>query len=357
MAESALKSKSSVALFKDYPGQFYIDDFIGHLRATGQPDTWRFHCVDPPLVNEDNFVELCSFSVPTHLRAKVGMATCPICSALSPQYYDGKLVWFPLENVVRAIGIDCAKKLFGSEVVEDAARANKAKSLKYGAQDYLLDAYPRVRAITDKVVRSLPTARIVDLLQQKLWALTSKSACNGLYKHAKTGSLKIFDQVQSPSSDRFGNIKFVTTQVEVMSYPVVGVGFLGRSISVASHASNTIEALNRIEVQSNGAQLMSQDQALEFITTTLENESYLWEAERLVKQALEAAKSLDGYLEDAHRFFSASNLKNLHDWSNHRLVAAPIQVWFDQNFPLEVKVGKPGRRIEALPLGQLLKGK
>jgi hypothetical protein len=213
--------------FPTLPGRNFIVEFLKHVEETGQPDTWRYHRASKPPPQAD-FEELCDFDVPLKHRQLVGMASCPICSPMTPKYFNGFLAWFPAEGVLRAIGRDCAKNHFGFDVV-NAARARRLSSEKRdSAQEYLIQTYPKVKSISDRVVGLLPKARVVDLMQRKLWQLTSKSAVKELIKHAKSGYLSVYQTESVQSQDRFGRPIESRIEREIERYPVAGIGFLAR---------------------------------------------------------------------------------------------------------------------------------
>ncbi len=338
-------SEIQTKAFPTIPGKIIIHEFLKHVEETGEPDTWRFHSPNQPTPNS-KFEELCDFSVPQKHRRTVGMASCPICSPLAPKYFNGFLAWFPTEGVVRAIGRDCAKNHFGFDVVNAARARRLAIEKRESAQDYLIRTYPKVKSITDKVIGLQPKARVVDLMQRKLWQLTSKSAVKEFTKYAKSGYLSVYQTEAIQTQDRFGRPIQSHIEKEIERYPVAGIDFLARKISVAAHATNTVNALNLIEQKTD-------QEALDFVADKLSSDEYLYQAEKLVRNAEIAAITFETYLSDAETFFANANLVNLSNWSQHSLVNSPIIFHVDPKISETLKLRVLGKTWTSMPLGQL----
>jgi hypothetical protein len=122
MSITVAKSYEVKGPFPNRPGKLILDEFRSWVGETGQPDLWRYHDPSSPPRDQD-FEELIHFSIPTQKRADVDMASCPICSPLSPKYFEGVLAWFPLEGVLRAIGHECAKGHFGAAIANYKSRS------------------------------------------------------------------------------------------------------------------------------------------------------------------------------------------------------------------------------------------
>ena len=277
------------------PGSDVINEFLKHVRETGKPDTWRHHNASRPLPNAE-FEDLKDFVVPKEFHETVGKASCPICSPSSPKYFSGFLAWFVEEGVLRAIGNECAKKHFGHEAINAAKAVRRSIERREQAQDYLLATYPRAKSITDEVVKLGPKARVADLVVRKLWNAASKSKCKDLLKRVREGHLAIYDEITTSTTDQFGQVHPERIQTEVSRVEVEGTSVLGLRFSVAALFENTITALHAIENRSD-------DEALEFVANKLSTDQFLYDAEKLVRNAEDAAQKLTSQIAEVERFF------------------------------------------------------
>ena len=331
--------------FQTRPGQALIADFINHLKNTGKPDTWEHHTPTPPPANADFEILLEDFEVPKKFHDVVGKASCPICSPLAPKYFRGFLAWFPAEGVIRAIGHECAKRHFGASALAVAHAQETARLRRTKAEEYLIETYPRVKAITDEVLKVLPRVKLVELMHKKFWGACSRTAARALLKQVKGAYLPIYQDLQTNTIDRFGQSKEARTQEEIERIPFVGSGFLSWKTSISAHATNTISALRQIESRSD-------DEALDFVANRLFRDDYLYQAETLVRGATDAAQLLFNHLDDTSSFFSRANLANLSRWSSHTNLSAPVMFRYDNSNPNEVFVRGQNKPWTRIPLDQ-----
>ncbi|MBY5788688.1 hypothetical protein [Rhizobium leguminosarum] len=104
--------------FESRPSAEFVDGWRKHISQTGSPETYiDISTTKPP---RDGPVILLSddIHVPTSLRLGGERVPCPLCSPKSPKFENGRLAYFPQESAVRCIGIDCARKFFGSDYTE-----------------------------------------------------------------------------------------------------------------------------------------------------------------------------------------------------------------------------------------------
>lgn len=322
-------------------------EFLQHIAETSAPDTWRFHTVTQPSMGV-SFEEVCDFLIAKKFHDAPGKASCPICSPQAPKYFHGFLAWFPVEGCLRAIGRDCAVNHFGHAAVSASKSRKMAKDKREAAEEYLIATYPRVKSITDQVLKLLPKAKIVDLMQRKLWSAASKASVNHLYKLGKNGHLSVFEKEIVHTEDRFGRSGQSENFREVRSFQVREFDFLGKKQSVAEHAESTVRALNQIEQKTD-------EEALNFVANQLSTDQYLFEAERLVRNAEKAANDLFSYVGNAETFFSRDNLQSLVDWSGNKLAEPPVLFMLDPTRVEAIKVRSPGKAWTTIPLEQLLK--
>jgi hypothetical protein len=333
--------------FASYPGRDIEIEFLRYVAETGAPDTWRFHTVSQP-PSGAKFEEVCDFVIAKKFHQAPGKASCPICSPQAPKYFHGFLAWFPDEGCLRAIGRDCAVNHFGVAAMSASRSRKLSRDKRQAAEEYLIATYPRVKSITDKVMGLKSKTRIVDLMQRKLWDAASKAAVNQLYKLGKSGYLSVYQREIVHIEDRFGRSGETVNFREVSRHPVKGFEFLSKKVSVAKLWADTLQALTQIEQKTD-------DEALNFVANELSSDQFLFEAERLVRNAEQAADQVFEYILDAELFFSRENLQTLVDWSGNRLSESPVIFMLDQNMAEVVKIRSPSKAWTKVPLDQLMK--
>jgi len=212
-------------------GQLVVDEFLDWVKLTGQPDLWQHH--DPTtLPPDEDFVERIRFEVPEKLKAKVGEATCPICSPNQPKYFKGALCWFPQSGTMRAIGGDCATAHFGVERCNRAVAAGKLVERRQNAQDFLLAELPRVAALRKEVELLRSTAGDVNEMQRTLVARTSRAAFEKLAKLGAEGALSIEAHTTIQAVDAYGKGQSRVASRHVATVRVDAMDFLKSRRSV-----------------------------------------------------------------------------------------------------------------------------
>ena len=95
-----------------------IDEWREHIRRTGEPDTFRYHCHSKPRTEDPPRIIADGFDVPERFRLSKRLAPCTLCSLHGPKYYRGMLAWWPEEKALRAIGHECGVRYWGEAFVQ-----------------------------------------------------------------------------------------------------------------------------------------------------------------------------------------------------------------------------------------------
>ncbi|QXX73786.1 hypothetical protein [Methylovirgula sp. HY1] len=342
MPKSTAQIQAVSGPFTSRPGKHIIDEFKAHVAETGRPDVWRYHDPSKPPQDQD-FEELCRFSIPEKKRMDVGMASCPICSPISPKYFDGALTWFPKEGVLRAIGHECAKAHFGAAIANAAVAKRKHREAIEHAQDFLLETLPQIAGAREETSALEPIAQKIDLLRQTLWTKTSKLACEKLARIGARGYLAIEVAEEVAAVDSYGKETTRRSTRVVATYSVSGLGFLRQRFSVVGQARNTALALSKVRAA-------DPDAALEFVTSELTQDDYLFQAEHLARSAINELAKLRQAVVEARTFFAPGNLLALSDWSNDYRSGAPVIITFDPRFPARISIRCSKRSASTIPL-------
>tara|TARA_R100000365_G_C2746816_1_gene76255 strand:- start:418 stop:1488 length:1071 start_codon:yes stop_codon:yes gene_type:complete len=334
--------------FKTYPSQYIREKFLQHVRDTGQPDSWEHHDPSRPPRDKD-YIEVLTFGVPEQLREKVGMASCPICSPLSPKYFEGVLAWFRHEGVLRAIGHECAKGHFGNRVVDDARRGGIEHDRVERAQDFLIDYLPKVTALRNEISALQEVCRDIEHLKQSFYRRLGKTTCQKIARDGASGELPITIEVKIMMADRFGKEREAWTPQIVESFPVNGLNFLKQRFSAVGQVQNTLLALGKVRAA-------DPYEALEFVTEELTTNEYLFEAETLARASEAELQKLRKIVSDAKAFFEPANLESLSRWTLHEMAEVPIEIGFDKRLPAVVTLRKRGRPRTSVPIRPSLRG-
>jgi hypothetical protein len=117
---AAAPSDESVRDYRSRPSESDIALFLDHVREKGEPESFLGICrTKPPRDSRPIFLR--RFDIDRKKRRDGQMAPCPICSPNDPKFlHEGYLVWYPDEEVIRAIGPECGDTVFGGTAYAEA---------------------------------------------------------------------------------------------------------------------------------------------------------------------------------------------------------------------------------------------
>jgi hypothetical protein len=139
-------------VFRTPPGNYLIEEFLAHIRRTGQPETFPgLH--RGPIAKTEPFLLLKKFEVDRRKRPGGDLAPCPMCQP--NKYLRGSLIFLPDLRAVAAIGHCCADK----ENLAIADRKYRERIARDSEDDYLIAHIPLIPAYLSVVERVRPAAR------------------------------------------------------------------------------------------------------------------------------------------------------------------------------------------------------
>lgn len=319
-----------------------LAEFRKWVEETGEPHAWYLHDPSTPPRDQD-FEELLRFEIPEKLHPRVGKAPCPICSPTAPKYFEGALAWFPKEGVFRAIGRECARSHFGVERYNAAIALRRNKEAKGRAEDFLLDALPRLAGFRDEVARLESVAGDVDSVRQLFWRHSSKTACQSLARLSQGGQLIVQESREIQGTDAYGKSQQRRETLVVATFAVSGIGFLSSKGSILAMARNAATALEELPA------IRDPEEALQFVCNLLTDDRLL-QTEKLLRSINREVEALREAIGEARACIEPENLAALSDWSADHRSGAPLAIHFDGRWPNRVRVGKPGHGLHPISI-------
>ena len=166
------------------PPPSVIDDLREVTRRRRKPDEWRWHCHSrPPAKSSAPVILAEGIIIPEHLRTRVGMAPCPLCSLRGPRYYEGMLAWWPEERALRVIGRERGAHI-GEAISLRPLSSSRKRRDDDDALGLLIDALPSVPKWREWIAALLPRARELDRLRKQLLSIISRPVAREIYKHS-----------------------------------------------------------------------------------------------------------------------------------------------------------------------------
>lgn len=347
------RDDNTIRIFDVFPGRRYVEDLLRHVREDGRPDLWRWHLNTSPPPGSRFEIVAEDVTIPESLRARVGMAPCPLCSPNRGKYYHGMLAWFPDEHAVRVIGNECAKRIAGADSLRDARARKAEREADSRALSFLIDNLPSVRAALSGLESILPRARRIDVMTNDLRrSLKEPTRQRLLRENSDHGGLPLYEKVMvpildrrgRPVLDRKGDILRQEDEIVASVVEVHGLDILGRPHLCESYAKRAADALA-------GLGIADDDQAWALINGLgpagrIEAEKRMREAWKLIDFAF----SLFGRLVV---FCEADNINRLGSWGSDS--RAPLRLNAFSSAAGRIDIGEAGRKaVSIFPRRELL---
>lgn len=302
-------------LFKDRPGKYLVEDFLAHVRTTGQPET--FPGIHPgPLDKTEPFLKLAPFGVPRPKRPRGDMVPCPMCHQAN-KYLSGALVYLPRLQAIAAIGHECSD----SDTRLAADREYRARRDREQEEDYLLANVPVIPARLAMLKELQPVAREA-LGIYRAFRKKAPSVQRQLRDIRQRGARLIVTETiegdlasVGPSGFRGGG------GIQTRD---VGFGVLAGATAVISDY-NPLSELARIVAMLRRHDQGSREEA------TLDYAASLNDAERRravieLREADRAFYKFRDRLDDFCAFFSPDNIERISAWASHPEHPAPFLI-------------------------------
>lgn len=185
------------------PGQFptrpdntVVREILEHIRATGQPHTWRGHSHTRPEKGA-NVIYLAEYDLPPSHWLFARWAPCPICRPNNPKYFrDGKVAWFPDEGEIRMIGGDCYASLVGHEQHQAAMAQFRREQQDQKDEAFVLSQVPKIVEALPIVDENVALAHAVDRFRGRLLPRMGRDIHGRLWSHVRaSGELRTVVEV------------------------------------------------------------------------------------------------------------------------------------------------------------------
>lgn len=309
---SAFETKAS---FYERPSIEVVREIRAHIKATGQPFTWRGHThTKPP--DGARIVYLGEFDLPKSHEAEDRWSPCPCCTPLHTKYRkNGKIGWFPDEGVIRCIGPNCFQSLNPEghwEAVENM-RAEEAhrRSVEYLLQN--LDKVPNALAAIDK---ALPTVRAVDDVKTALSHRLERLLNIRLWPHIREGVLRLITKETKIVKDRTGDERTVTTS-DFRNYASLRGHLMLKpdSHALAPKLAATRKRLSFIDFGNEIEQRVAQM-----------NEEERTKAARILSKSIEITKNLLQEANEMREFLSPISIATMNRWSRQEGCPEPVHI-------------------------------
>jgi len=282
-------------------------DFLNFVDRTGKPHEWGLLTKSTP-PKDVEFQVITKFVVKREFRGKVERTPCPVCRPNNPKYYEGYLVYFPIEDVYRAIGHVCGVKHFGAEFDRQVDVVNKAAS-DQKAIDFLLSALPKLGALAKTAEALLERNTELDQLLARLNKNLSKAIVRRMAKEGAAGVLTIYDELEIPTtgfgSEGRSKRQFVATH----QFRFAGSSFLSSHHTGASWAQNALRVLEPL--------LTTDDEIPDVLVNWSGILGRCAEVKEQILNALSDLESANRFAQGAVEFFNEDSFDSLHDWTSH----------------------------------------
>ena len=293
-------------LFRSMPGDHVREEFLAHVTATGEPES--FPGIHPgPLDKAEPFRKLATFAIERQKRPGRDMAYCPMCHQPN-KYIEGSFVYLTRLEAVAAIGHECASK----ENRVAAEKDYRARRDQRAEEDHLLVDLPLVARKLEVLRRVRPSA--VEAL--RVFRLLRKDAPDAVRQlrnvKSKGARLTVAETIDAELAE-IGPSGFKGTSGKQTRDVVFGV--LAGTMAV-NNDYNPVAELDRIErVLKVYPACTSEEEALEEICRWSDRERR-WASTSLRRADVEYRK-FQSRMVDYCSFFSAENIARIDAWTSH----------------------------------------
>lgn len=312
-----VQAHDTEGVFTERPGAEFIDDFLAHVRDTGDPTTWRWHSHTAP-DKAAKPVLLKPFDVPEAFAKDPGRwARCPLCAPAFPKYKFGALVWFPVsgggDGRVRAIGNECGAKYFGKAAYRMAQNVYRREQDEEAQRAYLARALPVSPDLKAALEASAERGQAADLLRTQLLKFIPRDLVRTLQQATIAGGmLTVQVQVRVPYIGRDGT---PGERMEFQPRPLASVK--GAAFLYGGDGSPEPLRVKALQLLTD----IPQPSAL----SAMDSDGVHALAKR-IQQAFDGAAKMHAALEHARQFAADDNLNALQRWTMHADSGAQVRM-------------------------------
>lgn len=168
MSRRALSPVWAKGPFATKPSDEWQQEFLAHVRKTGQPETFVGIECNPPPEGSRPYI-LCRFDVDRTKRPDRDMAPCAMCSPYHEKCLENLcLVWYADEAAVRVIGPECGDGLHGGALLNAERKAFERRQRQARAESFLERNLPKMSAWSSALNALKPALAEAKRLHDKL---------------------------------------------------------------------------------------------------------------------------------------------------------------------------------------------
>ncbi|HEY3909815.1 MAG TPA: hypothetical protein VGM07_07985 [Stellaceae bacterium] len=292
-------------VFRTPPGNYLIEEFLAHIRSTGQPETFPgLH--RGPIAKTEPFSLLKRFEIDRRKRPDGDLAPCPMCQP--NKYLRGSLVYLSDLRAVAAIGHCCADK----ENLAIADREYRERIARDLEDDYLIAHIPLISAYLSVVARVRPAAREAERIYRS-FRNAGASFQRPLRLLKKVGGLLALDEQLQVPADIAGPAGF-RSRARIINQKIE-FGFLRGMIALSSDY-DPVRELDRIITAVRLYNHGETDNALLDYVTGLDPQSRRVATIKLREAGIGYSK-FQNRIADFCNFFTPANIGLLNKWASH----------------------------------------
>lgn len=325
--------------FVSRPGQDFIDQFKAHIAARGNSKTFPGLCWTKPDPDDPPDI-LDRFDI--NLKAHEDACHSP-CAVCSPKYgkflYEGYLVWFAKDGLVRIIGPECGADYFKSGVFRRAVKKLDDDARLAWLLDHLpirLSQIPQMKIAANRLVDA---AGELDRLKSVISKDIPKTEAT-LGSMAGSGAGLRITIVMKRDKDSVGPSGIRGTSVDTREEefgPLAGRPLFQKRVK------HTKEAIAIAEAVSAFPELASDDEILDYMADAPPGQTDLawleWNWGTLARLA-DRHRRAANTIADARHFFDTSNISRLNDWGDHEANETPVAVEVIKGATYQIRQGR-----------------
>lgn len=314
------------AIFPDRPGDDIVEEILEFIRVGNPPHEWRGHTHTKPPQGAP-IMYIGGFDLDRD-RA----APCPCCSSGTAKYFkDGKIAYFPDEQVVRMIGPDCFATL-NPEGHEEAMKQYMAEKQRKREIDYILANITIAPELERVLEEAIPLAEAVDTVRNTVSdGRLDEILGVELFPHMGAGVLSVTTERQETYVDSYGETGTRTAQHKEEYARIAGPVMVRKSASrFVNQLKHVLDAIRKIPAPDPN-RIRESVEAMD--------ETSRAQVARLLGNSVGTSRSIWKGLDDARSFFSPGNIATINGWGRHP--DSPVQIEIRRE-GRDVTISRPG---------------
>lgn len=311
-----------LAHFPVRPDPGYLEEWLGHILETGQPETFRSVSTSRPPRDSMLVLLTAEINVPCQKRPGSALVPCPLCSGHSPKFKKGYPAWFPDEQVVRFIGHICGRKYFSGGQF-DKALAELKIEMQYRASVVFLEKNYEIVAEMQTCCHSMGgVAKSCQATHNHLW---KHETIRVIASYAQREEWALYVDEKVPSRSSLG-IDYINTRTRIGV--LRGKQALSKIFSPAIKLRKIESVLKEIAEKLPRWRQLDKSELVDVVTGVRKCNSNL--------------TVISDDLHDFREFFDSDNLRLLETWARHSSSRVIINEIYIRNQPHKQLCMNPG---------------